>query len=633
MPPTIVHKQFGKKDSDESKAADCLKRILSEVNSDGSILIISNLSLPGGELVKDIDIVVLGCFNDYIITPYHHSSDATVDTLKVHSFCITIELKSHSFDDVDINQLGGVSVKYDRKPEHDVVAQSRKQRDSLRNVLYRTIRIEPWVTNLIWLKNVDESQVSHNKDGWNVLFKSFCADQFFITAANYRSVNVDKFHSKENVLYSFKKDLNKEISNAFDLFLKSSKPKDNLSREKFEYITNRGEPVEIINNDHLNILRGRAGTGKTIQLIRFAYKEVVDNHKRCLLLTYNHALASDIKRIAYYCDFPDGTEEAFSVRTIHSYFFELMETNGLDVPISDEYFEANYTSKLTELSSFDNIVTPVVWDYVLIDEAQDCKNEEFFLWNKIYREGQIVIADGVDQFVRNSVAHSWNRVFPSDLITTHEFTVSKRQKTNIVSFVNAFARDAQLNWRVEENDELPGGRVIVTNRFNKELFDDLKEKLTTSGNIMYDMLFLVDSIMGSDTYLPNVINGLRKIGIKIFNGAQYDNRAKYSIDPEECRLYNYNSCRGIEGWTVVCLNLDVMVKEKLKYAPAIPRNLLDSEQSYNARRERDVYRWMLMPLTRAIDTLVITLYDVNSSIGKQLHRLHLERPDYVIWDI
>lgn len=44
----ITHKQFGDKNSDESKDAEYLKNKLSEIDTDGEILIISNLSLPGG---------------------------------------------------------------------------------------------------------------------------------------------------------------------------------------------------------------------------------------------------------------------------------------------------------------------------------------------------------------------------------------------------------------------------------------------------------------------------------------------------------------------------------------------------------------------------------------------------------
>ena len=40
------------------------------------------------------------------------------------------------------------------------------------------------------------------------------------------------------------------------------------------------------------------------------------------------------------------------------------------------------------------------------------------------------------------------------------------------------------------------------------------------------------------------------------------------------------------------------------------------------------YMWALMPLTRAIDTLVITLSDPNCEIGKILHKMNQDKRHY-----
>ena len=605
----VHHKQFGDKNSDESRDAEYIRQVLSNIEADGSILIISNLSLPGGEAVKDIDILIVGYLKDYYIANFSHHANAKINSLKVTSFCITIEHKRHNVDDIDFTQYGGVSVKYGEY-EHDVVDQSRKQRDSLRNVLRREKNINPFVTNLIWLRNVEESSVPFDKVGWNVLFREFDADTLFKTAARYNSLKVDRDNENRAVLFSFNEsNCFKDLSATLELFLQRTKVSDNLAREKFEYITNRKEKVEFDKTGKLTVIKGRAGTGKTIQLIKFAYQEVVENHKRCLLLTYNHALVSDIKRIATYCDFPDGVDESFCVQTIHSFFIDLMEKNDISAFSPDVDFEDAYKAGLSLLYKQDSIKVPLAWDYLLIDEAQDCINEEIQIWGKIYEEGQIVIADGIDQFVRNISITPWRDIFHPNHIVTKELAVSKRQKANIVSFVNAFADKAELDWNVEENKDLLGGRVIITNRFDKLLFDDLKKKLKDAGNIMYDMLFLVDSTMGSGDYLPRVLNGLHNAGIKVFNGAQYDNKTKYSVDPDESRLYNYNSCRGIEGWTVVCVNIDELVKEKRRFLPYTKKEF-ESDESYKLRIDREIYKWILMPFTRAIDTLVIVIRDV-----------------------
>ena len=631
--PIVHHKNFGRKDSDESKAAELIADKLREIDCEGSILVISNLSLPGGESIKDIDIVVVGYLDDYLIRPYYHHQNPQAEILKVCSFCFTIELKRHDIQNVSLNDFGGVTVKYGTR-EHNVVDQSQKQRDALRNVLKRVRNIEPFVTNLIFMQQIDSTLVSKDTTGWNIIFNDFDADTLFATAARYNKPYTDRHTPNQDVLFSFRKEqMGRELSDVFDLFLTSTQIKDNLSRQKFEFITNRNEPVDILNCGKLNILKGRAGTGKTIQLIKFAYKQVVENHNRCLLLTYNHALVSDIRRIATFCDFPDGSEEAFSVQTIHSFFIQMLECNGIEYDFTTDDFEKEYADKITSLLNLKNLQASSGWDYILVDEAQDCSGNEIRLWAKMFLPGQIVIADGVDQFVRDINFASWADCIPPELVATHELKTSKRQKSNIVSFVNAFASSAGINWHVEENPELTGGRIIVTNHFDKNLYDDLKNKLLASENVMYDMLFLVDSTLGSERYLPNVLASLQQIGIKVFNGALGSNRNKYPIDPEESRLYNYNSCRGIEGWSVICLNLDELFREKLRFTSYIPRRDFESESDRQARIVREIYKWILMPLTRAIDTLVITLHDISSPIGQMLKKLQEERTDYVVWDV
>ena len=50
-------------------------------------------------------------------------------------------------------------------------------------------------------------------------------------------------------------------------------------------------------------------------------------------------------------------------------------------------------------------------------------------------------------------------------------------------------------------------------------------------------------------------------------------------------------------------------------------------------KKRSVLLWALMPLTRPIDTLVITLNNANSEIGKMLKQLADIYPDFIEWNI
>ena len=76
----------------------------------------------------------------------------------------------------------------------------------------------------------------------------------------------------------------------------------------------------------------------------------------------------------------------------------------------------------------------------------------------------------------------------------------------------------------------------------------------------------------------------------------------------EKRLIN-ESCRGLEGWVTVCLELDEFVKYKHDSFKDDSQNLELALDSLEQKQQKNVNQWSLIPLTRAIDTLVITIKD------------------------
>jgi hypothetical protein len=53
--------------------------------------------------------------------------------------------------------------------------------------------------------------------------------------------------------------------------------------------------------------------------------------------------------------------------------------------------------------------------------------------------------------------------------------------------------------------------------------------------------------------------------------------------------------------------------------------------TFEEKRDNFVYLWSLIPLTRAIDTLIITLKDKDSKVGKALRKVYEQNPDFVQW--
>ena len=53
--------------------------------------------------------------------------------------------------------------------------------------------------------------------------------------------------------------------------------------------------------------------------------------------------------------------------------------------------------------------------------------------------------------------------------------------------------------------------------------------------------------------------------------------------------------------------------------------------SFSKALRNGMYNWMMIPLTRAIDTLVITLRNPDSKIGQIIRDIAEEHKDYISW--
>jgi hypothetical protein len=77
------------------------------------------------------------------------------------------------------------------------------------------------------------------------------------------------------------------------------------------------------------------------------------------------------------------------------------------------------------------------------------------------------------------------------------------------------------------------------------------------------------------------------------------------------RIVRYESSRGLEGWITLALDLDDFAANKRKHP-----NLNPNDPPIDA--DIVAARWLLIPLTRAVHTLVITIRDPQSLVALQL---------------
>lgn len=673
MSVKITTKHFGDttKESPEKQAAEQLAQSfksefdLNHKQAQGEVLILSNLTLYG-QKVKDIDILIVGFLNNLKLKinckSKNLSGEITKTSLKeidVKSFCYVIELKDHSIERIQMNGPN-LQVKY-KDGWHDATDQSKNQKDSLFSYFYDNLGFKPWVYNFIWLRNVNQSEFDNLiKQNTNIFSNEF----------SFRDI-IQKSTEQEIPLHSSNPDIcyfsciNKDhstefntnkIIEVFSLFEQVRNACGDLTRQKIELLSRKIiEEQRYIDKigDKLTILAGRAGTGKTVRLLQIAVELAKKEDARCLILTYNHALVSDIRRIIALSGIGDSIDSStVQINTLHSYFIGLLNGFGLiNNGIAENNFNAEYTINIEELAQYlqENILTQDDinqllqknyeingWDYILIDEAQDWSENEKNILFRIYGKEHIIVADGVDQFMRSGEKQNWARGLKQNT-DFYKKTEEKglRQKYNLVNFANQYAAECNLNWKVEPNQFFVGGKIIISTKpYDSTLHKEIYKKTSKNGNEAYDILFLVPPGLvvnnnGKTEFKLN--NAYKNAGIHVFDGTNRVLREKYPVNVKESRLFQYDSCRGLEGWAVICLQFDELIKYRFDSFKPIPNENDLQLSSFEEERNKYVSLWSLMPLTRAIDTLVITLKDKNSEIARKLKAISDNNTDIIEW--
>lgn len=261
------------------------------------------------------------------------------------------------------------------------------------------------------------------------------------------------------------------------------------------------------------------------------------------------------------------------------------------------------------------------YEYVFVDEAQDWEKSVADVLKDICQNSHIVIADGIDQFMRKGDCSNWgNSNLP-------KLKRCLRQRYNLTVFVKLFAQKNGVCWNVEPNADYPGGKVVVTNNYSKELHNELFEKARQHGCTYYDMMLLVPpSMIESGQF--KLKSKYKEMGINIYDGTNRAIREKpyneANAQNNESRLFSYESCRGLEAWTVVCHRFHELFEAEHPHSY--------SDIPFDAARKYMLTLWTLIPLTRAIDTLVIVV-PKGTSTAKVLKEIADENPDFVEYKI
>lgn len=290
---------------------------------------------------------------------------------------------------------------------------------------------------------------------------------------------------------------------------------------------------------------------------------------------------------------------------------------------------------------------------LIIDECQDFHfYEKEILYALRGSENLVVATGGKEQLIRHSKMLDWS-VSKGIKISHQLFSLtsgSYRQKQNIISFVNKFSELFGFDLNLKSVSESKGlGKVIIDTRIKNEIVNaEIATELKNNGEInkcsgYESVMFLIPSkkythkkvsegfVINEKDYVSktDISTNRKTLNLDVLDRCGYfswdgvsENKSKLKVPfQSETRIIHYESCRGLESWSVCCMSLDEyfsfkrMTKEAENYASD------DLYLTENERRDKYAALWCLMAFTRPIDTLYIHIENSESELGRKILKI------------
>ncbi|MBC2653485.1 DEAD/DEAH box helicase [Novosphingobium aerophilum] len=650
----------GVAEGDEYAAAKRLERRIIDLWPDlarsrtDTVRIFVGLKMHGQKL-EDLDLVVIASFEtardfDPEWKFFAREGEAfTPKAARVRNFALVVEVKSHDATGVRFENTAGF-VRYVRNGVESwecVTEKNRTQMFEFKKWLDRFGLDHVHVQNLVLFTGLKERDLPSRPH------VCIASDTSFERLLNVLGQVAGPREPDRRVTLSYGSE------DAFRRLLAENSPlfatlePTPLDRRRMDLIAKSALPDVWLDDlgERQVLLKGRGGVGKTVILLQMAYRAFDQSGQRSLVLTFNKALVADMRRTMSLLGVPRSVEAGgVAIETVHGIIGRLMLKLGV-IDCYDGFlddYDAHKESLLDYLRSgavtSDDLgammradATEFDWDLVFVDEGQDWPGDEIAILNAVYGPRRLVVSDGVDQYVRDSVA-DWTSALPKGDSRTRRLKKCLRMKANVASFVAEVAMRLGLeDWDLEPNADAGGGRVIIYDgdlAAQPERLAELIEAARKLGNFPVDMLACVPpGAIIKRTHGPGSVpaNAYAGIGGKVWDGTARDVREAYPTDREELRFVQYDSCRGLEGWSVVNYDLDQLWNYKLRQWEAEGHDhdpLIETREEAAARHAA---RWVMIPLTRAIDTLVISLGTASGPLRSVLRRVADRHPDFVDW--
>lgn len=615
----------------------------------------------------------------------------TSQGIKVQSFVTCVEVKNHSPDAVRLHGTH-LEVRYG-DAWHDATAQANAQiwalKDFQKLPYYgKAKRDSTYVQSVLWLPRVPPGDLLGARQkgpmsifyadlSWQRLIDSFTVNSMHRKVQTLVSSGRDnKNHSYDSLV----ENLTAKIKpTKLDLIRVNALTQKRFDAEKQAYVRKLGSG--------LLMFRGRAGTGKTFALIQMAI-HLARQGKSTRIVTKNHGLISDITRamtiirdrhkdispvpmvetrwtlmrelfdLSFGADAVERAGELYGLAGREALFLralrypkdflkEMIPCCTIKAKRKKCHCDPKKYKSWEEISVYKKkFIAP--YDFLLVDEGQDWNTEHRDLMYDIFGSERVIVADGVDQFVDHTRCDWDSGNIPKNRIVA--LRTSRRTKAATCDTINDIAHALEVDgWDVEPDQTVKGGRITVLvepqpRRAIERTLDLLGDDLANQKQMrpVDALVCLPHAAATPGTNFKNLFEIVsdenKKDYWRGFDEETRQNR-EYPCRETALRAVLYQSCRGMEGWTTMCMGLDLFydhvsakpdidiegLRDELKTDMGFLFAKSSFEEKLSTERRAYALNWLMIPLTRSMDHLIIHLTDADSALGQVLQGIDYDK--------
>ena len=556
----------------------------------------------------------------------------------LRSIALSIEIKGHSGNNVLI-EGGDIFVKYDGKWS-PVNSKFIDQAMTCKRFIAASTRQELFnVNSFVYFPNILKTDLRSKLTDHGLKRQVICADtsldeviEMCIYQESLHGFEGRNWYSLGNHKFNF------ELARARLNHYYAGMHPGCLEQEKLEiigkkYIDNQNKEWSKRLGEEMIMFCGVAGTGKTLKLLRTSNQLLKDYNDPVLFLTFNRALARDLERLMQLQRLGGGARMA--VWTIDQFMFRIayklslyeswegfIAENTREDGI-DETYDVVRSLVLESLDDKNNVIKCRKdlreFSYVAIDEGQDWFSDERDIIFKLFSPNNVLIAAGSDQCLRADRVANWKRDALDLGVKSYPVPGKKslRQTACLNKFNNKLAYSLELDWRLDSNDQLLGGEIVLFDNYDKEdLAKHFLSELFGEKKFYYPIDYMV---MAPPSESAEVLKTINLLGNNIWDGIS--NKDRDSVpSQDQIRCVSTHSCRGLEGWATMLIDLDqwlwfAMNKRRSeiekKPAPTFFENQFINDDA-DSEDLRFLPEWFLIPFTRAKSRMYIQLPKTKS---------------------